>query len=53
MAAQDGHVDVAVRLLAAPGLDVNKARTTDGATPLYMARRTTHRQQQPIYTLHL
>jgi hypothetical protein len=24
VAAQDGHVDVAVRVLAAPGVDVNK-----------------------------
>ena len=43
MAAQNGHEAVVARLLA-PGVvtDPNKARTTDGCTPLWMAAQKGH-----------
>jgi ankyrin repeat protein len=41
VAAYNGHVDVVERLLAAPGVEINKART-DGATPLSIALARGH-----------
>ena len=36
MASQNGHEAIVAALIAA-GADVNKARTNDGTTPLYIA----------------
>ena len=41
MASQKGHADV-VQLLLDHGADADKARTTDGATPLFMASQKGH-----------
>ena len=41
MAAQEGHEGVVEQLLKAEA-DVNKAKTDDGATPLYTAAQEGH-----------
>ena len=41
IASNEGHLDV-VRFLASEGADVNQARTTDGASPLYTASANGH-----------
>ena len=44
VACQNGHVGVVARLVQVGGLDVNQARTQDGATPLYVASAIGHVQ---------
>jgi len=41
MAAQNGHLAVVTKLVAA-GADVDKAKTTSGSTPLYIAAQKGH-----------
>ena len=42
IASERGHVEVVTELLAYPQINVTKARSTDGVTPLFLAARNGH-----------
>jgi ankyrin repeat protein len=42
IAAQKGHLDVALCLVKEPGADVNQLAANDGSTPLYVASQNGH-----------
>jgi ankyrin repeat protein len=44
MASYKGHVQIVQTLLTRDDIDVNKPRTTDGCTPLYIAAQNGHVQ---------